>query len=269
MQIDNTRRMGDVVQTLGTSQFANRFYRLFDELLGLTQCTVFAFSQSVRPESLFAEGCNSKHRVLARALAGHYVRGGFERDANLARLSPENPGKPLEIFSASARDIKDRVYRRRFYEEPGLRGKLVMRANVGATHYYVNFYRGPTGPDFTAHEIDSVRVLSELALHSLERHRQLCATERVLVAGENHGGDPARGTMFHHLRERLLADRAGLTQREAEVCAGILLGHGTQSLGLLLGISPHTVATHRKRAYAKLGISSQSGLFARYLCQGQ
>ena len=69
MHIDNTRRMGDVVQTLGTNQFASRFYGMFDELLGLKQCTVFAFSHSVRPpQSVFAEGCDNNHRFLARSL---------------------------------------------------------------------------------------------------------------------------------------------------------------------------------------------------------
>jgi len=56
----------------------------------------------------------------------------------------------------------------------------------------------------------------------------------------------------------------GLTQREADVCAAIALGYTTVGIGLNLGISVNTVATHRKRAYAKLGISCQNELFARY-----
>jgi DNA-binding CsgD family transcriptional regulator len=54
----------------------------------------------------------------------------------------------------------------------------------------------------------------------------------------------------------------GLTPREAEVCASIALGRKVAGTSRKLNISAHTVATHRKRAYSKLGISSQNELFA-------
>jgi DNA-binding CsgD family transcriptional regulator len=56
----------------------------------------------------------------------------------------------------------------------------------------------------------------------------------------------------------------GLTPREAQVCACIVLGNKVTGTSRRLGISTHTVATHRKRAYSKLGIGSQNELFARY-----
>jgi DNA-binding CsgD family transcriptional regulator len=71
--------------------------------------------------------------------------------------------------------------------------------------------------------------------------------------------------MFEQMRAAFLTEEWGLTAREADVCAGILLGYSTVGLSLTLGISTNTVATHRKHAYAKLGISSQNELFARYL----
>jgi DNA-binding CsgD family transcriptional regulator len=56
----------------------------------------------------------------------------------------------------------------------------------------------------------------------------------------------------------------GLSPREAEVCAHIVLGYSTLAIGLNLGVSVNTVATHRKRAYLKLGVCSQNVLFERY-----
>jgi DNA-binding CsgD family transcriptional regulator len=43
-----------------------------------------------------------------------------------------------------------------------------------------------------------------------------------------------------------------------------VLGHGAEATGPLLGIATQTVASHRKRAYAKLGIGSQAELFERW-----
>jgi DNA-binding CsgD family transcriptional regulator len=59
---------------------------------------------------------------------------------------------------------------------------------------------------------------------------------------------------------------ARLTEREADVCARIVLGMSTTGIALDLRISKNTVATLRKRAYDRLGISSQNELFA--ICLG-
>jgi len=53
-----------------------------------------------------------------------------------------------------------------------------------------------------------------------------------------------------------------LTLREVEVCTGILLGRTVEAIALDLGIRPASVATYRKRAYRRLGISAQNQLFA-------
>lgn len=56
-----------------------------------------------------------------------------------------------------------------------------------------------------------------------------------------------------------------LTPREHEVIGMGLYGHRTQSVAAQLGISADTVKVHRKRAYAKLGVSSQGELFFKFL----
>ena len=56
-----------------------------------------------------------------------------------------------------------------------------------------------------------------------------------------------------------------LTERECDVAQLILRGHSSESIGYNLGISVGTVKTHRKNAYAKLNISSQSELLSLFL----
>jgi DNA-binding CsgD family transcriptional regulator len=67
----------------------------------------------------------------------------------------------------------------------------------------------------------------------------------------------------------MMQDNQLLTRREAEVCTGIVLGYTILGLSMNLGISVNTVATHRKRAYAKLRISSQNELFTPLLLAGR
>lgn len=56
-----------------------------------------------------------------------------------------------------------------------------------------------------------------------------------------------------------------LSQREAHVCARILYGLSTIGTALDLGIGEESVMTYRKRAYRRLGISSQRELLSWYL----
>lgn len=56
-----------------------------------------------------------------------------------------------------------------------------------------------------------------------------------------------------------------LTAREQEVASLILRGHSSASISTRTGIAEGTVKIHRKNLYRKLGISSQSELFARFL----
>lgn len=56
-----------------------------------------------------------------------------------------------------------------------------------------------------------------------------------------------------------------LTDRECEIARMILHGHSSESICFNLGITLGTVKTHRKHAYAKLGISSQSELLSLFL----
>ena len=56
-----------------------------------------------------------------------------------------------------------------------------------------------------------------------------------------------------------------LTNREREVTQLILRGHSSESIDPHLDISVGTVRTHRGKAYAELGITSQSELLSLLL----
>ncbi|MEM7067635.1 MAG: helix-turn-helix transcriptional regulator [Pseudomonadota bacterium] len=56
-----------------------------------------------------------------------------------------------------------------------------------------------------------------------------------------------------------------LSPREAEVVQLILKGHSSLSISLKLNVALPTVKTHRRNAYAKLGINTQQQLFSKFL----
>ena len=60
-----------------------------------------------------------------------------------------------------------------------------------------------------------------------------------------------------------------LSEREREITRMILLGHSSASIALNLEIALPTVKTHRRNAYAKLGIATQAELFALFMAAVQ
>ena len=54
-----------------------------------------------------------------------------------------------------------------------------------------------------------------------------------------------------------------LTEREADVVRLLARGHTYAQAAARLGISPHTVASHIKKAYRKLGVNSAGAAVMR------
>jgi DNA-binding CsgD family transcriptional regulator len=52
----------------------------------------------------------------------------------------------------------------------------------------------------------------------------------------------------------------GLTAREGEVALGVVRGLSTKELAGGLRLSPHTVQTHLRHIFEKLGVDSRRGL---------
>lgn len=94
---------------------------------------------------------------------------------------------------------------------------------------------------------------AELLLSLLIRHGELRKRSRVPVLASN-----ARNAVAASLSD----PEHGLTPREIEVLTGILLGRTAEAVSLDLGVRESSVRTYRKRAFRRLGISSQAQLFA-------
>jgi len=79
-------------------------------------------------------------------------------------------------------------------------------------------------------------------------------------------------TIFNHLKqgEKNLEKekKAQLTQRELEILKGIVAGQTDHTIGESLYISKHTVRSHIKSLYRKLGVSSKSQAVAKALHNG-
>ena len=178
-----------------------------------------------------------------------------------------NGGSRLIVRCVSPSHVRDVAFRRRFYDEALVRQELAMIASINNQTLYCSFYRSEEQKDFANEDALQLQQLGNFLIQTLGKHAEVA---NLRLSSPQGRPEPAtlcperRERMFQELRATLLKAAGGLTQREAEICASIALGYTTLGISLKLGISINTVATHRKRAYAKLRISSQNELFARY-----
>jgi DNA-binding CsgD family transcriptional regulator len=262
----NLDRLGDLLLTIGSQDFGPAFYDLFRDLLRADECTVFTFPDPATPSSLLVEGDSDSTRQVARKLANDYVTSGFLNDPNLLKKSGN---ENLDIYITDANEIFDADYRKHYYDGPELIHELVVLATVGGTLYYVSFYRRGNNSSFGENELDIMRQIASFMVKALHRHSEIAEkapnpTKLNFVHAPANMSAKLRKTTQDYLRGVLMEGPGKLSHREAEICAGIIMGYSTEAISLNCTISVNTVATHRKRAYAKLGISSQNELFLRY-----
>lgn len=153
------------------------------------------------------------------------------------------------------------------------------------TEYYRTYYRHigvsdevgyilPLGPRSAGHvSLCRTAALPRFANREL---RWLQAVEPVVNAVMLRHWErlqqqaPMQRTPPGDFRDRLNRTLRGfatavLTEREGEILGLLLKGHSAKSVARALRISPGTARNHMKKIYAKLDVSSQTELFARFL----
>lgn len=245
-----TRGLAALVGAIGLESFPTRLIELLTAAAAIDQFNMIALDPDDQAESLY-----TWHRYrpeMTSSLVSRYLDGRFyQRDPALERLRRPH-ASALRMGVLRREEIEDDWYRRFFFDDAELGGKLSILEQGDSRGIYQNFYSGAAGSAFSPREMENLAWLAETVSQCVLRHRDLTAAP----------AKPRREDVA-----RLLASRAtDLTARERDVCSRILTGYSTEAIALDLGVTAHSVATYRKRAYAKLGICSQHELFM--LCLG-
>lgn len=247
--------VGDMVSLIGSNAFGNGFYQIVNDLIGIDHCTVF-MSRGDCPRTLVAEAQSEPTADRVRLLAQNYVRNGYHSDPVWETCKSS---KDCEAFILSPQELVDDRYRQEFYVKPNIKHELALTTMIAGDRIYAGFYRENGKDDFSADSVDILRQCGRAMMQVLQKQGELAQ------AMEPAKTQPiSQKALLDRVRAAIVADNNSLTAREAEICASIVLGYTVLGISLNLGISINTVATHRKRAYAKLRVSSQNELFARY-----
>lgn len=259
------QQVGQLILATGEDHFAPLFSDTCRSAFGNDQCNIFVFEAGLEggPRVLFSDVLDDQMRSLTRDMSIEYITSGYRSDPILAAAQREG-GAALMTHRISRQSIDDARYRRRYYDHAQVRQKLAMLCSNAQCAIYLNLYRNPDQPDYTDAERAQFDLIGAALSGLLHKHLRLAPRAPDPSEMRSELSAASRERVLERLRQTLLAEYSELTPREAQVCASVAIGLTTEGIGLTLGISVNTVATHRKRAYAKLGISSQNELFMRH-----
>jgi DNA-binding CsgD family transcriptional regulator len=236
---------GDIapaVLAIGRPDFPNVLIDTLRRQADVGHCMVFALSRAGAAHCLLDAGNIPIGGDLGAAYAGQFHESDPNRDALF-----EGKGRAPIVLPAFAPRMYGARYRKMFFVDSGIVDKCATAIWVDDTCFYVNFYRIAAQGRFSAEQHERLRTIAPAIGASVARHFQ-------------QGAATADQTLAALFATR--TPLASLTPREQDVCRRILAGYSSEAISQALGISLHSTLTYRKRAYERLGISSQSELFA-------
>lgn len=236
-QADATSFASEVLNTLGAAA-------------KISQCTIFAYEFGNRPRTVSV--ADRRGGRFLRDVADVYSKLYYVLDGNQGIVTATHaarPGAPMVIHQQTSADISHEGYRAACYSDPNVCDRLSLLLQP-ADHIWlsVNLYRDSTHANFQPQEIALVEALAPLIGHAAKHHYAL--------HGQSQQGIPQL------MLARLRSACPTLPKRELDVLRGVLEGSSAAEIGEVLGIKPASVVTYQKRAYQRLGVSSQRQLFA-------
>jgi len=235
--------LAPLVLAIGRPSFPKLLLDGVRDAANVSHCMVFAFEGRTTRCPL-GIGNIQIGPDLGAAYAEHFYAADPNHDTLLRQQSS---ARPILLPRFSPR-MYSNTYRKLFFEDGEIVDKSATAIWVADICFYLNFYRTTDQGQFTSAEAARLAELAPALAAIVARHCQ-----------EQDVPDPRTQI------ERLFATPEcfmTLTQRERDVCRRILSGYSTEAIATDLGISLHSAFTYRKRAYEKLGISSQNELFA-------
>ncbi len=246
------RDIGRLIETVGTASFELELFRAAAEAIRCEHLSAFAMSAMHSPRMLFA--ANPGTSPIARSAGRTYVGKFWNADPTNRLLCGMPELASGVLVSVSSEELQGLRYRRACYsradwESSGINliHKVSLIKNRGGDMLKVNFYRHRDAGPFNESDRRKIIESSGVLFALLARHSALDARDDL-------------DTLRRKFEKGLAGAGLGVTPREIQVCAGIAVGMSSEAIALTLNVGLNTILTHRKRAYARLGISSQNEL---------
>lgn len=237
--------LAGLIDAVGDDAFAPSLFKSAYSLTRPDHLTAFSFQGEAEPRVILAE--NTGRRPVAREVARRYRNEYWQHDlANVVTLPLNGRHRDGSWgIRTTASEIACANYRAHCYTSVGLDDRISISETRNGHTVRINFYRN-RGNAFSSEDADRIFDSAKVLLALVRRHGRTTSAATLDTS--------------ERCRLRLTDIAPSLTARELDVCVSIVNGMTSQGIALALNVSINTVFTYRKRAYARLGISSLNEL---------
>jgi DNA-binding CsgD family transcriptional regulator len=249
--------LGQLISSISSPLFGETLIRSVHATVGGEFCLVVKLKPGNAPECLFAGG-GIPHQ-LERRMVRDYLSRFYRDDPALNRMceTPETSDAVVHPFDTSGDYTMS--YRKRFFIAAGVTDKISTSAWHKDRLIYSSFYKLEPSRPFSDTEIGNLSLVGPALSAAILKNGDTQGSEREKQSRSRRVEDIGMGT----------SPFGNLTERERTVCNYIIDGCTSEAISLRLDISINSVLCYRKRAYAKLGISSVNELFSIVLRASQ
>ena len=240
--------LSSLIESIGRPNFTDRFFALIHAICECQHVSIFRFNAGRKPEGIYAQSIGQNRD--AEVCAKRYTERYWHLDP-INEMDTIDDGNLAGVYTLAA-DIPANDYRNACYTSVGLGSRLtIFGQSDGPAESRARLNVYVRGKFFSESSIEKLFESSQVLLSLAQRH-----ADDLPMAGSRNAPD------FEHL---LRSKIPSLTPRETQVCAQIARGLTSEGIALELGVSINTVLTYRKRAYERMGITSQNELMRAFM----
>ena len=234
--------LADLVRDAGSDRFIESLLGFCARSVSADFVSVFSFARSGSPV-LVGTATTTGAANTRRASQGYMQH--YASDVNFALLSqPRSDTRPHSdayVTYQAAADIDSAGYRRACYDRAGIADRFSYVRIGSAASLSISVYRSRARGCFSEQELDRTSALMPILVASVDRHG---------ATTPDHGSPASIDASEQDFQRRY----PEMTAREREVAARARAGLSARQIGRELGIAETTVISHRKSAYARMGV---------------
>lgn len=241
-----------VVNALGTDRFEGETLRMLHDISGAEHYTIYRMRNG---QTQFLGGASIRgcHAMRAPHTKLAQTRRSYA-DLHAARVVTNGNNHPV-VMHEELKQVDDPILDSAL-EHYNIADRVVVCGQSETDLYAVAALRSRESGEFADEELQTLAQSAGLLI-------AVCAKQAEL-----HWDKEQAATHFGSIEKieaNLRASCWGLSERELQVSARILYGISAYGIALDLGLGEETVATYRKRLYARLRIGGRHELLQRYL----
>lgn len=248
----STDAIAAVVSALGTDHFEGETMRLLHDISGVEHYTIYRV-RGGKPQFLGGASIRGRHAMKVPPAELTWPNRSYAELRTAREVTQSNPHAVL--MHDELKLVEDEVLESAL-EHYEIADRVVVCGQAAEDLYAVAALRSRETGEFADEELKTLANSADVLI-------AVCAKHAALHWDKENAA--AQFGSVEKIEENLRRSDWGLSERELQVSARILYGISAYGIALDLGLGEETVATYRKRLYARLRLGGRHELLQRYL----